>query len=210
MKAITTNRLSSADHAMYKAKHSSAAIRFSAIGRRTTRFVHRRAIRLTKRTFYQQPRFRRRICADHHDGRPHVGACAITEGGENRKSGYSADCLPKKLVFDHRCAYAIVATHRAVLVINHAAINNALPRCSPVSAAEPHPAAHPEKESKVQGRFRANLFFGWLVLLNAHPPDVRVMQNGPQGENSPMPRAVEMNARVTNATSPIISIPRSA
>jgi hypothetical protein len=40
---------------------------------------------------------------------------------------------------------------------------------------------HPEKESKVQGRFRANLFIGWLVLLTLHLPDAHQTWNGLAG-----------------------------
>jgi hypothetical protein len=70
----------------------------------------------------------------------------------------------------------------------------------PAPPAKSTRSAHPEKQSKVHGRFLANLFLGWLVLLNAHPPDVRVMQNEPQGGNSPRLRAVEMVEHVANAT----------
>jgi len=45
---------------------------------------------------------------------------------------------------------------------------------------------HPEKEFKVRARFRANLFFGWLVLLTQHLPDAHEMWNGLlQGGNLP-------------------------
>ena len=56
-----------------------------------------------------------------------------------------------------------------------------LPSLRPFSAARMLSSLHPEKESKVRGRFRANLFIGWLVLLTLHLPDAHEMWNGLAG-----------------------------